>query len=569
MAGLWSSSVFLLLPSGVVILLGAWFVADPDGAWHRDWSYFHHQAHVAIEAVWGGRPPDLNPWHCAGTDMTENPQGFTSSPLFILPLLFGPALGMRLAVLVMLAVGGAGMAWALGRQGLGKPAAMVGGLLWALTPFFSVHLSEGHVPFAGFALLPLGLALARYAEEGTDGRQWFLRTWGLGAVMGAQLTFGGVYAVSFAALLLTLDGVWRTLRTRSSRPVATVMLAGTGAALFGLPQLLPSADLMLRFPRRPVHTDRLDLSLWFDSLFSRHVGTERISGHPFDWPEYVIHPGVITLILAGFGVWVSSRRRNVRSALPTALLVVLGGWAMLGDVSFGLDGLRRALPVIGDLRVPSRFGIFLVCGLCVLAAVAVDRALAGGGRLKCLGVILAVVAVVELWTLDIAWLRAAPTGREVVSGATEVPLTAGMLLDAPNRIALAPELRHVISNCYEPGPHFVPIAILKKEPTPFLLPDVGSGVPEVVGFVPGRMEFWAADPFSVVIAQSYHERWQSEGATVSPAPGGLMRIGSDGGFVTLTYSNPQRWWGLGGALGAAVLWLAVYVSRKRMLSTTT
>lgn len=81
MAGLWSSSVFLLLPSGVVILLGAWFVADPDGAWHRDWSYFHHQAHVAIEAVWGGRPPDLNPWHCAGTDMTENPQGFTSSPL--------------------------------------------------------------------------------------------------------------------------------------------------------------------------------------------------------------------------------------------------------------------------------------------------------------------------------------------------------------------------------------------------------------------------------------------------------------------------------------------------------
>lgn len=566
MEGLWCYSVFWVVPVCVVLLLGVWFVSGPSGAWHRDWSYFHHQAHVAIEAVRHGLAPDLNPWHCAGTDMAENPQGFTSSPLFLLPLVFGPGLGMRLALLLMLAMGGSGMAWALTREGLGRVAASFGGILWAITPFLTVHLSEGHVPFAGFVLLPLILAMARYAEAGTDGRQRFLRAWGLGAILGAQLTFGGVYATSFAALLLILDGTWRSLRARSATPVITVGLAGIGAALFGLPQLLPSTDLLLRFPRRPVNTDRLDLSLWVDSLFSRHVGTERISGHPFDWPEYVIYPGIVTLILAVVGAGIVIGRRRGFAAMPIGLLVVLGAWAMLGDVSFGLDGIRRSLPVIGDLRVPTRFGVFLVCGLCVLAAFALDGLWSRRGRIRYIGAIVGLLAILELWTLDIAWLREAPTGLDVVHGVTEVPLTAGMLADSPNQIAVAPRIRHVITNCYEPGPHFVPIAILKKEPTPFFVPDSGSSVPEVRAFAPGRMELWAPDNTSVVIAQSYRDNWRSEGGVLSLAPGGLMRLRSAGGPVTLTYSNPLRLWGLGGAVGASALWLAVAVARRKALS---
>ena len=201
----------------VAALLGPFMMAAADRSWHRDWHYFQHQAHVAQMAVGVGVAPDHNPWHCAGSDQAENPQGLTTSPLFAPVFLLGPGAGLRAACLLFLLFGAAGMAWALRREGLSGPVSAAGGLLWGLCPFLVVHISEGHVPFACFALIPLALALAReaYAADAAGKRAQALSwTAAAGAVMGAQLCFGGVYPFPFTCLALGLDALTRCLRGR-------------------------------------------------------------------------------------------------------------------------------------------------------------------------------------------------------------------------------------------------------------------------------------------------------------------------------------------------------------------
>jgi len=538
-------------------------MAQGDRSWHRDWHYFQHQAHVARAAITAGVPPDHNTWHCSGSDQAENPQGLTTSPLFAPVFVLGPGAGLRAACLLFLLLGAAGMAWALRREDLSTPAAAAGGVLWGLSPFLVVHISEGHVPFAGFALIPLALALAReaYAADAAGERAHAL-SWaaGTGAVLGAQLCFGGVYPFPFTCLALGLDALARCARGRSLRPVSLLALMGITGFVLAFPRLLPAFDLVSRLPRPALWQDAMDIELLVRALFGRDVSTSPVPGHPYHRPEYVLYAGFAVLALAAAGAFVSARKPAGAPRVAVGLLAVTGGWLMLGEVALGLHRLLLPVPLLGDLQVPSRYGVLLLCGLCWRAARGADRLWRGRSWQRALAVLLFVAAAAELATLDAAWLQGAPMGHAGPSGVTPAPRDAGPFENAPHRMDHAPAEGRVVAYCYEPGPHLVPPALTGPEPVPFVRGLDGATV-EVSAFAPGRISLsgpaggWAAE-----IAQANDARWQVVGGSRVPGRGGLLRVEAKGTRLELVYRSEGRMTGL---LVQLVLALALLVGAHR------
>ncbi len=514
-------------------------------AWHRDWPYFEHQARVARQAVLAGTPPDLNPWHCAGTDLASNAQDLSPSPLFAAVLALGPGWGLRLAALLWLVAGAASMAWLLTLEGQRRLAAVAGGLLWAALPYLAVHLSEGHLPFAGLAFMPLALGTSLKASRAATKNGARSLSLALGAVLAAQLLWGGPYAAAFTGLALLADAGARALTTRSPTPLRPLPLAALFAGLLALPKLLPVLDLLSRFPRTPIWRDALTPALLGRALFSREVASIPVPGQPWQWPEYALYPGVSILLLAALGLlW---RRRPPRPpAVSAGLLTILGAWLMLGAVPGGLWQLLEHLPIIGHLRVPSRYAILMLLGLVILAARALDR-LAAHPRLSLLAPALALLALLELGSLSAAWWRHAPTGAPLHAGPAPPPLRAGPAARAPEEMPLAPEARQVIANCYEPGPHTIPLPLQGESSIPFL-----QGEARITAFAPGRLTLEAAPGARLTLAQAHTENWSAQGARLSPAPGGLLAVELRSARATLRYQNPLREEGLAIALLTAL-----------------
>src|SRR5437764_10972867 len=68
-----------------------------------DWRYFQTMTEAARRSViWWHQFPLWNPYACGGEVLLANPQSEVAAPTFLLSLIFGTALGMKLAVAVYL-----------------------------------------------------------------------------------------------------------------------------------------------------------------------------------------------------------------------------------------------------------------------------------------------------------------------------------------------------------------------------------------------------------------------------------------------------------------------------------
>ena len=64
-----------------------------------DWRYFASWIEVGRRSlVWYHQVPLWNPYGCGGEVLLANPQSMVASPLAFLPLVFGTALGLKLAL---------------------------------------------------------------------------------------------------------------------------------------------------------------------------------------------------------------------------------------------------------------------------------------------------------------------------------------------------------------------------------------------------------------------------------------------------------------------------------------
>jgi catechol 2,3-dioxygenase-like lactoylglutathione lyase family enzyme len=166
--------------------------------------------------------PTWDPFVQGGMPLLGHPEGLCFYPGFVLPLVFGTDLGLRLLVLthLWLLVWGA---WLAGREiGLGPVAAHGGGIVLALSSYLAGTIVKGHIVFLGLGWVFLAWVALRRGR-------WELS----GLCLGMLCWAGGHNLVLFAGLLLFLDYLLRSLQPARLRWL--VLALAVNGLSFGIP----------------------------------------------------------------------------------------------------------------------------------------------------------------------------------------------------------------------------------------------------------------------------------------------------------------------------------------------
>jgi hypothetical protein len=312
-----------------------------------------------------------------GIGLSLHTLGFTQGLLFIpMKWLLGAVAAANAVVLWTFVASALGM-YALARHlGASSLGAFLAGMAFAFCPYRLARLA-GHYDLLSTEWIPLYALVFLKAIRG-DKRAWALV---LGAAaLAAACGYATLTYLVFLALWTFSYLLWEALRgKRPSRLVG----AAAGIALLTVALLLPLLTQV-----------REDLTSW---SYPTYPGSDRYGanlaayvvpgpqqnllgeswGRRFDrnLTESTVFPGYLMLAMLIVAVAQSSLRRHFGFWMVAAgifLLLSLGDTLKVGGWGSGIPlpfALLRQLPLLDQMRAPSRFSIlFVFCGAAVLAA---------------------------------------------------------------------------------------------------------------------------------------------------------------------------------------------------------
>jgi hypothetical protein len=385
-----------------------------------------------------GHLPAWDPAGFGGRPLVGNPQmGLWYPPNRLVWMAGGHPAAIAWLTVAHLGLAAAGAVVLARLQGLGRLAAFVAGVAYAVGPYLMGHVDEGHHPHVwGMALAPWGFAAwVAWRQR---------RAWGLPllpAVLALALLTG--HAQEGFYLLVTLSVATAALAIRRSRPERRQALRGwigwiavvAIALLLTAPEWLPAAalrnwlhrgtELSVREASR-YHVGPLSLLQWLNP--GALGGPTDYFGRDNYW-EPQLGLGWTVLVLAIIGARSQISSRFVR------------GWLALAVVAFLFAAGRRlgvfalfyyAVPGIDHFRVPARSLFLVSLAVSQLAAYGV-AALANGPSAEWRLALRRYASAALPIGLVVALLAAfVPVGADVTPGSTAgLPAAAHRLATNP------------------------------------------------------------------------------------------------------------------------------------------
>lgn len=518
----------------------------------RDWLYFFFMAEVdRITILHYHQFPLWNPYYCGGAVHLANPQTFFLSPTLIFILLFGTPIGIRLTITTAILLAFDGVRRLTAKWTTNEPATMLAGCVYAVSGAMAQHLGGGHVGWLGFGVLPYVLVCLHRA---LDGEPRFV-TFGAFAL---AWIFGhfGVYPYPYAAMTLAVYAVFlgharRRFLASCALSAAMVVLSLAFSAL----RLLPILEFIAVHPRAVSDNDALNLKELF-VIYTDAAHPRAFPGHQWVWPEYGNYLGLIGLALFFLGVFLQLRRR-ARGALPLLgsafvfLLFQLGNtpsmpWWILKQLD---------LPIIRNLRVPSRFTIVVGMFAAVVIGTAVGYGLDGVARawkrrkpfrlFVGLGLFAAgTFAVCNASTVNRReWNQTFGTVPPDDTPSAEFHQQTGNA----SRMYAYPRANRGSIACFEESPLDISKALRGDLPADEYLSDPGAGSLRRIHWSPNRIELdvdVSRETF-VVVNQNYERNWHVEGGSIASSNGLLSaRIEAGRHRVVFSYFPHMFAWGL-------------------------
>lgn len=314
----------------------------------------HYPYAVGLKsALSEGRFPLWYPTILSGHPFAANPLGGIWYPFGWIALLFPLPLGFNLLVLAHLVWGGLGMFRLLQSEGLRAEAALFGGLAFAALPKLYAHYGAGHltllyaVPWTPWLLL----AIRRNTR------------FGQGVILALIFLADPRWAAYAGALWF---GYLLYTRTRRGilPAIRTAVVEGGMGFLLSAPLAIP----LLEFARASTRS-----SMERADLLAFALPLERLLGLLFPdmggYHEWMLYPGILTLLLAGVGIVLGRTRQIARFWIGAALISLV--------FSLGALPLLAGLPGMSLLRVPSRALFVFGMSISTMAAFSLDAFLGG------------------------------------------------------------------------------------------------------------------------------------------------------------------------------------------------
>lgn len=343
----------------------------PDYWGIQDWDQhlFYHAA-PRITMLEYGQAPLWNPYYVGGTVLLANPQSRVLSPSFLLILLFGEVVGIKLDILLHLVIGLLGTYSLARHYRLDRVAASLAAFVFMLNSMYALNLTVGMTWFLAVAYLPWAFLffLKALAE---------LKAAPVCALFLALMFFGGgVYPLSITILFLAAYGlVAAGLKMQRFVNVSRVLgLTLIVMVCLGAVKFLPAIEFLRQHPRYIYDYSGYSLNSLRFGLFSRDQGLDAITRLPAGQVGFIngvtgvmdengMYIGLIPFGLALLGLGLRDRRRL---ALLLCLLLFL--WISFGNrPRLELWSWLHLLPVYNSMRIAQRFRIVFMLCLAVLA----------------------------------------------------------------------------------------------------------------------------------------------------------------------------------------------------------
>jgi hypothetical protein len=330
-----------------------------------DWPEFLMRNWVAFQSLRNFHQiPLWNPYECGGMPLWAHPSSQILTPLFALPMLFGPFVGLDLQIPVHLAIAWCG-GYVLGRVlGMGYMGRLACASVFPASSWFYLHIAVGHLNFLPTAYLPWVAAVAVAGSKSRSLLPWI----GAGLLLAIMFGEGGVYQPTQAIMLAVLIALWMAAVSRSWRPIAGIFVMLAFAAGFGAIKLLPSFQMMHLHPRPIQNIEYSPVKFLLQGLFGhyQYYDRPRIEEWGFWEVGAYLGPAAAALALAGLAGW---PRRCIPWLLAAGLFFIL---ALGGPRPWFPWPLLHHLPVFAWERMPERFLILLVLAAAVMAGFGAD-----------------------------------------------------------------------------------------------------------------------------------------------------------------------------------------------------
>ena len=391
----------------------------------RDWDLFTTIAAVpAGEILHYGQFPFWNPYLAGGNILFHHPEVAVLTPFFLLYLLFGAVIGLKLQVLIAYFLGFWGSQRLFRSLGTSALAAVVGSVAYFGAVHFALHFAEGHMPFTHYAFLPW--FLHGVIEAPRDRRYLYLATAALALMIlgnGAAVPF--LYTMMFSLGLIGLRALDRRRFDEALALVAATVLGLLLSAVKFLPMVL--------YMVQNTWEGNPDESIPFSALgkiffgLKHSIYTTNFAQQQWGWHEYGAYISPLLVLLALYQLITRFRRYWYWPVIGLFFL-------LLGLGNFGAGSpwaIFSGLPGFSSMRSTGRAFQFVILTFAVLGALGLDAVLERLHKSKResigrIGVFVA-AAVVVATNLIFAW-----------------PIMAGAFHEPPKTIMRSPVFHNVI-----------------------------------------------------------------------------------------------------------------------------
>jgi len=393
----------------------------------RDWDLFTTIAAVPAGTILHyGQFPFWNPYMGGGNILFHHPEVAVLSPFFLLYLIFGSVVGLKLQVLICYFLGFWGSHRLATSLGISQWAALMTTVAYFGSVHFAMHFAEGHIPFTHYCFLPWFI----YFVVSSKQKQWNV-VWA-GVVL-ALMVLGNGAAVPLLYTLL-FSFLFFGLRSLDSREITYLknllfsVLAGLGLAAV---KFVPMAVYMIQSKWKGNPDESIPFTalgpIFFGlkhSLFARNFPQQY-----WNWQEYGAYISPVLLAMAIIALFSNFRRHKIWLIL--ALLFMLIGLGHFGSLSPW--ALLSHLPGFSSIRCTCRAFQFVILSVSILGGFGFDyvkQRLVNCRRQKLLNSLLMVAATVVIFTnLALTW-----------------PIMRSAFVQPPNKVYRSPIFTHVIDH---------------------------------------------------------------------------------------------------------------------------
>lgn len=348
-----------------------------------DFSFFSQGYEAIRKSILDyGQFPWWNPWVSGGVPLYANPQFGVFSLPTLLVITFGTITGLKLTLAVFTLAGYCSMYILLRKYFKVEklPSALLS-VIWICCSFFVFHLPS-HITFIWYLIAPIFIYLALTIKTTTGGIVFGL----LYTVMAyTQLhnPFVHISLICAAIFGVRLIIALRSRRYDAKRILITFSVAGGLFLILSFHRLIFTYQNMHEFPRDNIDyvPSKLSVILGLILPYSKQHNLSFLQypqhpAAPHGFGEASVTVGVFCLVALFIGIvfliykYLSSNKASLsffRSfSIPLLLLVVM---LVIGSIAFGAQyplapyTLLHKLPIISDMRLSTRWFIFLTIGL--------------------------------------------------------------------------------------------------------------------------------------------------------------------------------------------------------------